>query len=344
MEYYELKEQFLNNCTDGEFYDSSITTYKRKLDVFFEFLTDKYGINDTNYKVILKGIDSGIIAQSVEFYVDRYGISFKSTINTYISVIKSFFDYLSHHLYIVNEYFDSNIGYSHIKDTVNRKIKDLKLMEVSDKKPPSAEYIFLKALNACDNIIDNCDYEDFLLNKDKPKKSGIPELTSAIITKLVMFLGLKNQVIGSIKLGDYNEDLNTIKINKFSIHLPNKLAYQMKFYLKVRKLVIDDIDKGHPLFVRRYGEGIGTTYSTAFKVLKKTLGSSASEGLAKYTIIQMIKKGMNISLIKTLTKFGLDSCLQCQEIVSDEEINRDITVPNREVDSKIRNMDIYDIF
>lgn len=38
---------------EGDFYDSSVITYRRKIDVFFEFLIDECGANDNNYKEIL---------------------------------------------------------------------------------------------------------------------------------------------------------------------------------------------------------------------------------------------------------------------------------------------------
>lgn len=343
MHFNETKESFLSSCTEGDFYDSSLTTYRRKIEVFFEFLTKDFGANDNNYKEILRGIDAIAITKSIEFYVRKYGISFKSTIDTYFTVIKSYFDYLSNDLKIVNENFDSTIGYAEIKNAVGKKIKELNLKVTSDQKPPCAEHIFMEALSVCNNILDTYKFQYIKDNKDKPKKNPLQIFTSALITKLVMFTGIKNQVLDTIKLGDYDPDLNMITINNFSIHLPNGLGKQMKLYLNVRNLIMDDHDKEYQLFIKRDGSGIGTSYSYAFSILKSNFGSSSSEGIAKFTVINMIKKGMNISLIKMLTNFGIDSCLQCQEIVNDEKINKDITSQNRYIDSKLRSMESFDL-
>ena len=35
MNFNDTKYKFLSSCTDGEFYDGSLTTYRRKLEVFF---------------------------------------------------------------------------------------------------------------------------------------------------------------------------------------------------------------------------------------------------------------------------------------------------------------------
>lgn len=343
MTFNNTKESFLNNCTEGDFYDSSLTTYRRKLDVFSEFLTNDYGANDNNYKDILRGINQEAITKSIEYYVKSYGISFKNTIDTYLSVIKSYFDFLSKELNIKNDNFDSAIGYSNIKNSVEEKVKELELEVTNEQKPPIAEHIFSKLLSVCNDVLNKHTLEYIIDTKNKAKNSTIQTFTSAIIVKLVMFTGIKNQVIDTIKLKDYDDELNIITINNFSIHLPNKLGKQMKVYLQLRDKLIGNTDKDFQLFVKRDGTSIGTAYDYAFKVLKDTLNSTSSEGIAKYTIMQMIKKGMNIYMIKMLTKFGIESCLQCQELVNDEKTNEDITSQNRYIDSKIRSMDIFDL-
>lgn len=342
MTFNSTKEEFLSSCIDGDFYDSSLATYKRKVEVFFEFLTKDYGVNDKNYKEVLRGIDKIAITKSIEFYVKNYSISFKSTVDTYVSVIKAYFDFLNKNLNIKNDNFDSAISYSEIKKSVHNKIIELGL-ETTEQKSPISEKAFKKILNKCDEILNAYTLEFMLNNKNKRNNNPVQLFTSSIITKLIMLTGVKNQVIDTIKLNDYDSELNIIKINNFSIHLPNGLGKQMKLYLQLRDCIVLNKEKEYPLFISKKGTSIGTAYGYAFKILEDNLGSSSAECVAKYSIMQMIKKGMNIYLIKMLTKFGIDSCLQCQELVNDEKTNEDITSQNRYIDSKIRSMDIYDL-
>ena len=339
MTFNDTKEQFLNSCNDGNFYDSSLETYKRKVEVFFEFLTIDYGVNHNNYKAVLRGIDDIAINKSIEFYVKKYSISCKSTIDLYISVIKSYFDFINKNLDIRNDNFDSVNSYSIIKNSVNKKIKELELIVAKEQKSPITEHAFTMILTKCDEILNVYNLDYILSNKDKFQNHPMTLFTSAILTKLVMFTGIKNQVIDTIKLRDYDSEVNIITINNFSLHLPNGLGKQMKLYLEVRDNFVENKDTNYQLFIKKDGINIGTNYNDAFKILKEVLGSASAECVAKYTIMQMIKKGMNIYLIKKLTKFGFESCLHCQDLVNDEKTNKDITSQNRYIDSKIRSMD-----
>jgi len=260
-----------------------------------------------------------------------------------MSIIKAYFDFLINNLNIRNDNFDSSINYLEIKNSVDNKINELQLSVTTELKSPIAEHAFNKVLNVCDEILDEYSLEYMLEHQDIRNNNPVTNFVSAIITKLIMVTGIKNQVINTIKLKDYDSQLNIIQINNFSIHLPNGLGKQMKLYLQLRNSIITNEDKEYQLFVKKDGTSIGTAYETAFKILKDTLGSASAECVAKYTIMQMIKKGMNLYMIKMLTKFGIDSCLQCQELVNDEKVNEDITSQNRYIDSKIRSMDIFDL-
>src|SRR5699024_2975574 len=118
---------FLNNRTDGNYYDSSLENYRRKLEVFFEFLSNEYSVNDKNYKEILRGIDERAITKSIEFYVGKYSVLFKSTIDLYISAINSYFGYLNNHTNIKNNNFDSTSQHEKIMKSVITKVKELGL-------------------------------------------------------------------------------------------------------------------------------------------------------------------------------------------------------------------------
>lgn len=341
----ETKDEFLKNCTDGKFYNSSITTYKRKIEVFFEFLEVEYGVNDENYLSILRGIDDKTIASSIKFYVRKYNISVRGTIDLYIAVLNKYFEFLNNKLQIENIYFLNKKKRSEIKETVEQTIKILNLEKSKKPKYPITIESFTEVLNECNLILNSFDIlqiEAYLSEEQMIKnKNPIDEFISALIIKVVMFTGVKNNVIERIRVSDYDLKLNILEINSFSLHLPNELGIQMQKYLLLREKI--GRNNNLELFLNKEGFSVGNKYSSIFKVLKSTIGSHSGESIAKYTIIEMLKKGINFSLIQSLTGFGMDTCLHCQDIVNDEKSNLDLMAQTRYMDSKLRSMRLYDL-
>lgn len=62
---------------------------------------------------------------------------------------------------------------------------------------------------------------------------------SSLIVKLVLAYGLKNEAIRKLKIKDYNDQLNDLIINNYRVHLPDRLAMQMKKYKEIRKRFLE---------------------------------------------------------------------------------------------------------
>ncbi|URZ17196.1 hypothetical protein [Clostridium felsineum] len=345
MSFFQIKEDFLSNINEGDFYDSSRITYSRKINVFYEYLSEKCGVTDSNYEEILSAIGENKLLDSIEFYVNENNIKFKITVENYFTVIKSYFDFISKKYGLNNKNFDSTTKYSNIKDKVDKKIKSLKLEE-SKQKPPITKSACHNIIEYCDKKIKDFDIKNININKIKKEKSRQKDFNlfvSSFITKIIILTGIKNNVINSIKLKDYKPELNILTINGFDIHLPNELGVQIKKYILVRDQISTNKDVDGPFFINRQGHEIGTNYNFAFTILKDLLNSNSAESVAKYTIIQFINKGININLVKELTGFGDDTFMHCQEIVNEEKNKEDIVAKNRYIDSKIRSIEIFDI-
>jgi integrase len=344
MKFYETMEYFLQERNEGKFYDSSVITYKRKLEVFFEFLVSYYGVNDNNYSDLLRSLGSDKILNSIKYYVNEYDIKFKVTVDNYFTVIKVYFDFIADKYNIKNNMFDSTQEFTVLKNSVAMLIDDLKL-DKSKQKSPIVDTIFDNLSKYCNEKIDTLSKEEIIGNQIvsiNDYNKTLVEFISAIIIKIVMLTGIKNQVIGTIRLGDLDTELNRIKINNYWIHLPNDLGRQIKKYADVRNELVKTDSKEYPLFVNKQGEPIGTDYNFMFDVLKPITGSKKAECVAKYTIINMIRKGINSSIIQEFTSFGNDTYLHCQELVNEEKSKIDLKNKNRYLDSKIRSIEIFD--
>lgn len=340
----DIKNEFIKNIKEGNYYDSSSVIYARKINVFYEYLEKRCGVKDENYKEVLVALGKEKILDSIEFYISENNIKFRITVENYLTVIKAFFDYISREYNLKNKSFDSLERYSSIRDAVNKKMIEMDLKGKKDKAPIS-ENICKDLIKCCDENINNFNIDSMDINKMKKENSktkAFNYFVSGIITKIVILTGIKNNVINVIKIDDYDSTLNTLIINGFKIHLPDNLGNQMKKYISVRKKILSNGKETNTLFINKRGEEIGIDYGFAFSILKEIMDSNSAESVAKYTIIQFIKKGININLAQQLTGFGDDTFLQCQEIVNEEKNGENDIAKIRYIDSKIRSLPIYD--
>ncbi len=344
MTLQETMKSFLKERRDGKFYDSSLVTYKRKLEVFFEFLSVKCGINNNNFEDILRGIGNDKIINSIHYYVKEYDVKFKVTVDNYFTVMKCYFDFISGKFDIRNENFDSTQRFIELKSLVDTKIKELKL-DLSRQKSPIIDNVFDNLNEYCNDKIDSLSKDEIIKDQlidSNDYNKPLVQFISAIIVKIVMLTGVKNQVIGKILYKDFDKDLNRLKINNFWIHLPDNLGIQLKKYILVRDSIVTSDSPSYPLFVNKQGVALDTDYNFMFETLKPIIGSKKAECVAKFTIMNMIRKGINSSIIQEFTSFGIDTYLHCQELVNEEKAKEDQKSKSRYLDSKIRSMDIFD--
>lgn len=156
--------------------------------------------------------------------------------------------------------------------------------------------------------------------------------------KLVMFLGIKPQLVSEFKISNLDIYTNKIFISGYWVHLPDKLGVQMKKYLSIIEKL--SLENGDFLFIKKDGTRYIKEYGQMFKVANKVMKNCSAESIAKFTIIQMIKEGINPSIILSITKFGIDTYLHCQDLVNSE---KGALEKSRYLDSKLRKMKIFDI-
>lgn len=338
----EVIDLFLSEKRDEKFYDSSLITYKRKIGVFIEFLKIECNVTDSYFIDFLTGLRKETFIKSIEYYATNYNVRFKATVDNYITVVKSFFDFIGDDkIGIRTELFDSTYNLKQMMELANAEVKRLGL-DKSDQKSPITKTSYKELKAHCDKILEQ-PVESVLHFKENKYNGSYTNYLSAIITKLVMFSGIKSKTICKILLSDYDYLLNKIKINGYWLHLPDIISKQLKNYLYLRNQIEKRFVSSELLFLDKSGNSVGTAYSSIFIVMSQTLGMQKAECIAKFTIIQFIAAGMKPSYILSLTGYAHDTYLHCYEIFEEESIGQiSLITKTREIDSKIRLTEFFD--
>ncbi|WP_136479622.1 tyrosine-type recombinase/integrase [Acetivibrio thermocellus] len=179
-----------------------------------------------------------------------------------------------------------------------------------------------------------------------------------VMVKILLFLGLKYSRLTSLKLTDFDADNNTLKVmydekndRHYTVHLPNKLSKQLKHYINLRN---EKRFNSQLLFVNRKGNVPDNGFLNYFlnKIRKSYIENRLLDeeylndknhftptGLIKYAIIQMIRRGINQSVIIDFTGNQEDIYRNCQNEVNEEKLES----RNRYLDSKLRGIDSFDV-
>lgn len=337
MELSETVTSFLKDRKDDRFYDSSVVTYKRKLEVFSEFLKQYFSFEGEECEIYLIKINNDTIIESISYYVNEYNIKFKTTVDHYFTVIKCYFEYIYNDLNIKNENLNSKQNSNALNNLVDKKIIELKL-NPSKQKSPITEVCFKNLNDHCNSIINSIS-----LDEVKTSNNILKIFISAIIVKIVMLTGIKNKVIESIKCKDYDSELNRIRINSYWIHLPNELGKQLKKYIEFRNAILISVSLENPLFINHNGTIDTDSNYNRFIALEKIMKNRAAESVAKLTIMNLIQIGISSSIIQKLTTFGECTYSHCQELLDEDKGVSNFICENRILDSKIRSMDNFDM-
>lgn len=320
-EFSVLIEQFLSE------YDQPRTVlgYRRKIMVFSEFLKHEMLLVENNYETLLRGLDSEVICQSIHAYIADYHIKFRITAQNYFTVVTAFFKFLDKKHGVTNKTFINSSDYEKLKVSADKIIGGLKKRE---GKEPISDEDFERLRLSCDSII----------NEANPDTQYMA-FCSAIIIKITMLIGLKNNEIDKITLGSHDEIKYKLKINGYTLRLPDLLAQQLIKYRQIRN-TIGSTSKEAPLFVTKAGKDLKDKNNEKYCSMEESLKHKKSESVAKRAIINMLSSGITSDMIINLTGFSEKVCQQCMEELKE---NKDIWADNRELDVHLRNMEIFDL-
>lgn len=311
-------------------------TYRRKLDIFLAFLNNK-GLNDcVSHTKLLSEFGSDSFIESVKFYIEEYKIGFRSTTDNYKSVVTELFKYLKEVEGITNETFNDNSKNRTMDIEYEKLIKVKKLSDREKVEPMSYEDV-KGLITICEDAIDKG--ENLPLSELIVKKGAFTNYMSAIICKLVAFLGLKNDVVLNLKMGEFDETTGKTTISGYRVALPKNLWMQMKKYIVVRKSLLPEWNSDSLIFAT-LSDARKLDNGTAFALLQKIIDSRGATALQKYAIIQHIKSGMPMYMIEDLTGCGDDIIRHCHEVLREEYNNTETINLNELVEKYTRGNEI----
>lgn len=337
MTFKEVITAFLQRQEIDKKLETSVT-YKRKIYIFYEYVTIQLQARDVNYISILSAMSLDQLMDSVEYYVNTCNVRYIATVDTYITVLKIFFEFISEEYGWRNVYFESSTQNKEFKSAYDHKVNELHLYTAKQVEPPKKE-IIIDLLKACDEKIDHVNIKDAVSGKSNGTFSGY---ISSIIVKLVLIYGCKNAVINDLKLNDYNSELNKITINGLPVRLPDKLTMQMKEYIKIRNAILKEKNTTDRLFIDVVNPLKKLDNTKMFFILKDVMGTNQATAIAKFSIIQMIKQEIPAHIIKEFTGYADDVYNHCQALVDEEKGILMISEKSKLIDSALRQNNLFD--
>lgn len=313
----------------------TVETYGRKIGIFSDYLILKRHLNDENYDLILGKLSSTHIVESVEFYVEKCNIKYKSTVDGYFTVIKEYFKFLQTEYSITNNTFNQNHEVALLKANIEEKIHQLKLNSTEQCDPLSKKEC-MQLVRTCNEKISSV--SDVQIIRDG-YNSDYSHFVSAIIIKLMLYTGMKINILTSLNILDFDADLNKLKINGYWIHIPDLLTLQLKRYIEIRRTLLPNDHTCSKLFFNRNNPQKVPGNGKMFEVLDLVVGNKKSVAVSKYAMIEMIKANIPSYVIMEFTGYKSDVYDHCLEIASQEIAE----FKDRDLDSKLRSLDLFDI-
>lgn len=323
--------------------ETSYEIYKNKIFVFYDFLLYEQGINDKSYQSYLEAMKIEEIQESLDYYIKSKEIKSESVAWHYISVVKRYFKFIYklgiQNVNLIKSFSLSDDNIDSFQNIMRKKIFNDNRLK---KKESISEIEWEDAnilISECDQQLKELiDVDRILIYKVKPTKYN--DLLLTIIIKVILFTGVSYQVIRDIKFKKENMIHNTISINGYSVHLPNKLSEQMTYYLNKRNKVLEDNEiKSELLFVNADGTKLRKQTSSVADQLNEYLGRGDVTGIRKFAIIKMIERGINQSVLQDFTGVGKKIYSYCQNKVNE---SKNISA-SRYLDAKIRSLEIFDM-
>lgn len=319
--------------------EKNVSGYNVCINSLKTYLKNDNMSDNEKIKIYFQGIRSDTLIDSLNFYIDSNNITSFSAANRYVSCIKEYFLFLIQNEYLRNDELMSEFAYKNDNHKSYRYRVNCFLSNKSEIVPLNG----FETLEDIKDLISNCDStmnNKYYLSKALGSKMYFNKYRSALIIKLNILTGSVYRNL--IKLQESDIDLKhcNLTLNGLTIHLPNTIVDQMYKYFELRQEIIKKNNvKTHSLFIEFNGSPISIYTSTTGEYLMDIIGRRDINGIIKYSIINMIKKGINQSIILKFTGVGDTIYNDCQEIVNE---TMDLKSSSY-LDSKLRSMEVFNL-
>lgn len=333
VEIRELIDDFINSQRKS-LKDRSLRNYESRLNVF-EMFVNKRTIH-IGVKAFLTGFNHENMRELMIDYKQNNNIEYEKTMQLYVSIVMSFFNYLLGEHIIENPNLGTVANKELFIAETNKYIKEMGLNEKNVTEPLEDNQIE-ELINKCNQVIKSSKTEIY---KFQGKNNDPYELyLSSIAVKLTIFAGFKLETLYSLDWKSFKYENRIIIVNGYTLDLPYEINREMNELYDIQKNIVPVYAQDKYIFVNRQGESINTS-SKLFKVLSFVVkGTCSSTMVAAYSMINMIQKGINSKMIMDVTGWKDDEFKFCQELVNANYSPND---RSRYMSSKLRGLTIFD--
>ena len=313
--------------------------YSPRINSFAKFLQEEKNVTDKNYMEYLSALKMDVILESLGYFIKNNQINKKSVAYFYGRTLKRYFQYLGE-IGIENENLRKIFAYTNKNSkSYDNQIKhyienhsELKNVETKD----AIDFEDAKFLSAeiDEQIAENLKKPE-VMTCTESRLNPYNSLINLLALKLILFTGIDYNGLITLPSNCLDNKKIKITINSYTLHLPDKLGEQLIEYedIKNKRQL-----SGETFFVPSNRNVMKTQTSDVSYIIEQTLGRGDITGIRKYVITELIRNGVNQSFIMKLTGAGQTLFTDCQNTVNKE---RHIEA-NRYIDSKIRNMMMFD--
>lgn len=332
MDYLKIAEEFSGNYPD----------YKNDVWNFTEYLKKQWksSLSDANVRFLLQGLNVEFLLDSLIYNVEERKIyKRKNAAKKYATVIGLFFNYIRKNTDIDNPTLFESITYNRLRENAYMK-RMMAYINECDKLQGTIELEGVgrseaeKVLRWSDDQLkdDKRWYSD--IEAKEIDETAFRKAMAALGMKMMLIYGFTYRELRKIKRNQYDSTRNTIMINGLEIRLPINLGIQMKRMIDF--LNVNEIrnEQGF-LFTNAQGEEWGgiTSASGISDILVSLIESTSVTSIVKYGISQLLKAGLNDSIIKQITGAS-DTLIRGCIVHGDEDIERIIN-------NKLVNVELY---
>lgn len=332
MDYIKIVEEFSEKYPD----------YRNDVANFNVYLKRQWknSLSDTNIWFLIQGLNVEFLLDSLIFNVEERKIyKRKNAAKKYATVIGLFFNYIRKNTNIDNPTLFSDISYNRLRDNTYMQrmmayIDECNMLQGTIELEGIGRTEAKKVLRWSDNQLEDEKkwYSD--INTKKVDESAFRKAMASMGMKMILVYGLTYRELRKIKVNQYDSIRNTITINGFELRLPINMGIQMK---RMNDFMDENSIKNSEgyFFINMQGEQWGeiTSSSGISDWLAPLIGSTSVTSIVKYGISQLLKAGLNDSIIKQMT--GASDKLIKGCISHDEEDMGNI------INSKLVNVELY---
>ncbi len=290
MNYITIVDDFLREYPD---YKHDIVNFNKYLELQW-----KNSLADETLCLLLQGLNSQFILNSLIYNVETKKYKSKSTAKRYATVIGLFFNYIRKTTDIDNPGLYAEISYDRLRENAYMK----RMTAYIENCGQLAGAVEQEALNQdrVEKILEWAD-EQFEM-KEWADSTRFKKAMAAIGIKMMLLYGITYRELRKIQQSDYDDLYGYIKVNGFDLRLPPKLAVQMKIMKRFmsENMILNDQNlfftdrSGQPWAELTSGSGIPD-------YLGALLGVTSVTSIIKYGISQLLKAGLSDAVIKKMT-------------------------------------------